>query len=239
MDNGFRRIIGFFSIIGVIFTILGAIVAIVALFKPTAITVVLQDLFPEATPVVVVAFPSSTSRASSGEPSPILTLTETPSPIPSPTPTETPRPTYTPIPSPTPILNTEPGSILDVSQRWRVDGAELALNRYELVPEFIRPIFTFYNNTTNDLIIRFARDDRSQIVAEDNLGRTYAYDLARWANGDRVMEEVIEGDSRIEFPVTLWPDGQFNLADPQINEIVITISFSKIKEARWRIPVHH
>jgi len=80
----FRIFVGCFSAVGVVFTIIGVIVAIAALFYPRQFAVTLENILPTSTPLVVTL------------------PTQTPLPTPTPYPTQTPYPTYTPYPTPTP-----------------------------------------------------------------------------------------------------------------------------------------
>lgn len=80
----FQIFVGCFSAVGVIFTIIGVVVAIAALFYPRQFAVTLENILPTSTPLVVTL------------------PTQTPLPTPTPYPTQTPYPTYTPYPTPTP-----------------------------------------------------------------------------------------------------------------------------------------
>lgn len=80
----FQIFVGCFSAVGVVFTIIGVVVAIMALFYPRQFAVTLENILPTSTPLVITL------------------PTQTPLPIPSPYPTPTPYPTYTPYPTHTP-----------------------------------------------------------------------------------------------------------------------------------------
>ena len=233
MNSNFKPILGCFTIIGVIFTILGVIVAIVALFKPAAITVVLQGILPEPTPVIVVV-PS---------PTPVRQLGPTNTPGPSPTPTHIPIPAETPILTsapaptltPTPIPDTPEGTILEIGETWRTGGVLLTLKNATLGAGAFGPTlslkFLVINETPH--LITFSYHQENDISVVDNLGHVYTvfYGPAKHVGGDAILQR---GDS-CEIGET-W-GGPFT--DPGVTEIIVTASFSRIKNAKWRIPVYH
>lgn len=221
MNSNFKPILGCFTIIGVIFTILGVIVAIVALFKPAAITVVLQGILPEPTPVIVVV-PSPTPTRQLG-------------------PTNTPTLPPTPIPTATPVLDTPEGTILEVGEKWKQEGVALSLDKIEFEPpNKFRAFFTFYNNTDHELILTVKEDF---FLAVDNIGNKWRLvwpQILPWV-GPAVRSEFSEivesGGKHGGWRVTF---GGGDLTRPELSEIIVIVDgISKIKNARWRIPVYH
>lgn len=81
----FQILVGCFSVVGVVFTIIGAIVTIIALFYPRQLAVIVENVLPTATPIVIT-LPT---------PTPIVTTLPTPTAVPT---SPTPSPTAVPLP---------------------------------------------------------------------------------------------------------------------------------------------
>jgi len=93
----FQIFVGCFSAVGVVFTIIGVIVAIAALFYPRQFAVTLENILPTSTPLVITL------------------PTQTPLPAPTRYPTHTPYPTYTPYPTSTPYPTPSPVEVMVVA----------------------------------------------------------------------------------------------------------------------------
>ena len=244
MNDSFKSVLGCFTIIGVIFTILGAIVAIVALFKPTAITVVLQDILPEPTPVIVVV-PSPTPAKQLGPtntPRPSLTPIHTPipteTPIPTSTPTLTPTPTNTAIPTFTPTstlmpTNTAFGSVLRMGETWYQDGISLTFENWNK-----RELTFAIRNNTDGLLYTQLEKDRFRLVNENGESLIpYWHVLSGFGQEGNVLynTELMPGET---YTLKAIFSGEPNLG-VWTHFIVLVEEASRVRNARWRVDIPH
>jgi hypothetical protein len=149
--------------------------------------------------------------------------------------------TTTPLPSPSPDPNTPPGTILTPGEPWKQDGVVVLLDRVRLEPRNTTGYVNCYrvtydlrfglavrNESTDTIVFVVAEDS---IVVASNLGRQF--DVTCWDNQDAFSIEP--GDEVVMNQV--WFQGE--IADQRVSEVIVTISFSRITEARWRIPIFH
>ena len=234
MNSNFRPILGCFTIIGVIFTILGVIVAIVALFKPAAITVVLQGILPEPTPVIIVVPSPTPVLAKRPAPTNTPEPSSTPTRIPLSTNTPTPTLTNTAIPTPTPIPNTPPGAVLNLGQTWRAAPMELTAIEFKAAgwndcPTFY---FKFYNGSEHDIFLTI-RPEKFTMV--DNLGRIYEATDTGTSLGGSGDYEVKRGDFLNFF---VW--FHESVTSEEITSLtIIANKVSSISNAKWQVEIFH
>lgn len=235
MDKRFQTITGCFSVIGVIFTIMGAIVAILALVSPQRIVVVLHDILPPPTPIVVLITPTPLPPSLT-EPTIAWTPTAMPTAIP------TPRPTYTLVPTPTSAPYTEPGTMLEVGQAWQADGVKLVLNSVDLQPDYVDFYLRLYNDTPGDLLLLLMMDDKSQFLLKDNQGLVYDFFCDPNVFGicyrEPKLERKVATREHLDFMVGFTKGGQ-SFADPRVTELLVTVNISRIQNAQWKVPVFH
>lgn len=162
-------------------------------------------------------------------------------------------PTPTAIPSPTPLLDTQPGTVLEVGQTWRQGGLELTLVSFQMdVGSSVynkglgmHVCFNLTNRRPSDLTLRYSSQN---FMAQDNLGRRLKlygcmYDCGEWYE----VTGIVHSGETVQLgllPFGSWgpncPYIEVDTADPAITEVVITISnISSISQARWRIPIEH
>lgn len=67
----FQILVGCFSVVGAIFTVVTAIIAIIALFYPRQLAVIVQDILPTATPIVIT-LPTQTPIPTTPTPRPTV-----------------------------------------------------------------------------------------------------------------------------------------------------------------------
>lgn len=168
-----------------------------------------------------------------------------------PSPTETSSPTTPPTataepPTPTPD-NTPPGTILDVGQTWKQDGAEFTLlDTLDYETAAVVTDWRFTNNTAHDLLVYYGNESFS---AKDNLGNKLkiigfidAYGGCPWLGSGNNTKGMIlksgEGVQNTGCIKSIRLHIQVDLANKQIKEIIVTASdISRIKQAQWRIPI--
>ncbi len=160
-------------------------------------------------------------------------------------------PTLNSIPSPTPLLDTPPGTVLEVGQTWRQGGLELTLVSFQMDVGSIyhnkglgmHVCFKLTNRRPSDLTLRYSSEN---FMAQDNLGRRLKlygcmYGCSEWAE----VTGIVHSGETVAFGLLGLDDWtcpyiEVDTSDPAITEVVITISnISRISQARWRIPIEH
>lgn len=153
----------------------------------------------------------------------------------------TPRPDKpTAIPQPTQLVDTPPGTILEIEQTWRQVGAELTLKKVDVAPNHLLFFFYFTNRKSQTISIRFSEDDNFH--ANDNRGQRLK--LCFFMNGCQHYTGqyvIAPGDTQFIEPnngggllVTI------STSDPDLTEVVMKITnISSISEAAWRVPIYH
>ncbi len=173
------------------------------------------------------------------------TVTDTPQPAN----TSTPRPTATTAPTNTPIPDTPPGTILNVGEEWRQNGVGLRLTEFNLNPgdSFyygVNARFLFRNYTDSDLILTYADRD---FLASTGGGRSLTvrgfYNRSFWCPETNVVvpaNQSFDLDNSCDSTV----DGyrlniEVDFSDQSVTEVIVHVTqFSRITEARWRIPLN-
>ena len=230
-------IIGCLGIIGA--ALIGALPEIIKAFssaQPTATAVVIFS--PTPTQVSLGAVTTTPKSNNAAPPSSV-----------EPTNTSLPFLTEVAIPNPTStqVLDTPPGNILEVGDEWRQNGVGLRLTRYELHPEdsygdTFGVGFEFWNSTNEDLIVSYTKDDFLATTGTGNplLVKGF-YNRSFWCNENTDVVKAgerynIEDGAECGFNTLLYIN--VDLSNPSITEVIVhVIRFSRITDARWRIPL--
>lgn len=188
-------------------------------------------------------------------PPPTSTPTETPEPTktPTPIPTDTPIPTFTATSTNTPIP-TPISTVLAPRETWVQDGVALTLagGFYDVDNSCIGMIFEFKNEGSDTIIVAGkARNFR----AEDNLGQTWKLTMlgGTWVSFNRCENNIDEkfleralgpGEEFDKYSDFSEKGFYVGFTGPLTNNAVeyldvIVDGFSRITNARWRIPVKH
>jgi hypothetical protein len=166
-----------------------------------------------------------------------------------PTATATPKPaTPTALPSPTLQPDTQPGTTLEVGDEWVQNGVGLRLTRVQLNPqsgwgEQVGLAFEFVNYTNAEIMLSYSSDD---FLASSNLGNSLVikgfYDGSFWCNQNSVVVPAgakfnIEKSGCPFSPALFWITA--DLGNTRLTEVKIRATrFSRITDARWRIPIN-
>jgi hypothetical protein len=216
-------------------------------------------------PSVVIQFIERASNLSTSTPVIIQITSESKVSIDTPTdsplqyPTYTPYPTYTIYPATvvtvfTPTLNiidTQPGTILEVGQTWRQGGSELTLTEVVLHPardDNYGQLYTawkFKNISPNDIVLSFSH---SNFAAQTNLGNSLKilkfYSESFWCDDVNI---VVKSGEALDFSDMCGPGSSgyklpivVDLGNKQIIEVIVSASeISDIVGAKWKIPIFH
>lgn len=244
-----RRVVWFTSgtVLGVIIGLLlvGACVLTWTVFRGPAVTPVAN--LPTAVPTVA---PGVTQVEVTREVPVVVTATPMPvtdTPISAPTGT----PTVARSPTQTPLVDTAPGTILDVGQSWEQNGISLVLFSFEFDPDnddFYGQLYTtwkFANRSPNDIILTIGS---SHFSAHTNQGTSLTvlgfYNQSFWCDDETVVVKASDmfdfsflcgpGSSGYQLPIVV------DLGNRQITEVLVTANdISAISGATWRIPIFH
>ena len=227
-------VIGCFSIIGAIFTILGFIVAVLMIFYQQPIYVFLEAILPTPTAPAGVVL----------QPTPSFTL--------PPTPTQAPA-------TPTSIATNEqippPGTIVPTGQPISKGGISIILQKSIKTSRYYAPnlglSFTIKNSSQEQKFISY-KPSLFQIA--DNLGKQYfpvivAGDGQREEHLDNVKQFLIEPRESVilEPNLWVWHDPSYPLyipffqagIPPDAEFLIITIDqFAGMENLMWRYDLH-
>jgi len=208
--------------------------------NPTTVAALDTQVVPK--PTLTFTFqPTNTDAPAPASP----TATYTNEPVSSPTP----RPTATTAPTSTLIPDTPPGTILNVGEEWRQNDVGLRLTEFNLNTSDsfyygVNVRFLFRNYTDSDLILTYADRD---FLASSGSGQSLTvrgfYNRSFWCPETDVIvpaNQSFDLDNSCDSSV----DGyRLNIAvdfsDQSITEVIVLVTqFSRITEARWRIPLN-
>jgi len=138
------------------------------------------------------------------------------------------------LPPPTPEPdNTPAGSILQVGETWKNEGAKLTLVSVEVLPDRLLLRWRFVNDTGKDLLINYSNKN---FTANDNLGQSLV--VGWFQSGDFVCNnenKILKPEESAEncgYPLRI----NANLNNSQITEVIVTASdMPRIPKAQWKI----
>ena len=161
----------------------------------------------------------------------------------------------TSIPSPTPLLDTQPGTVLEVGQMWRVQGIELRIKGPSVVPEGIAflsegiLVCTELKNSPPSQIVFKLGPYSDHVSAVDNRGMNLEVNTYNWRWGDQRTGWAFEEERTIilepgeTHPVLDDHNCWFVFADignSQVTDGIVTLkNISRIPQAQWRIKIPH
>lgn len=242
---------------------LQVIVQAVAVETPTPI-IITVILTPTPLPPTATDIPTATPEPTDTPTSP---PTSTPTPIPEPTktptleptdtpvPTNTPKPTFTATSTKTPTSTPVPiSTVLAPRESWEQDEVVLTLagGFYDVDNSCIGMVFEFKNDSSDTLIVA---GKARNFKAVDNLGQSWKLTMlgGTWIDFNKCKNTIDE-----QFlEKALGPGEEFDkysdfsekgfyvgftgpLMNNSVNYLdVIVDDFSRITNARWRIPINH
>jgi quercetin dioxygenase-like cupin family protein len=160
-------------------------------------------------------------------PEPTATTVPTPTAEPSPTPEPTPTPAPTAVPTPTPIPSTESGTILQLGETWRVEGATMTVSLSDQSSGGAGLTFSYTNLS----------DSRVDFLPSTGALRVYDDQRNSWEPHENGIEDllnnriILEPGETFEHKVHIW---QPNGYDPySSNTFVVVEGFGEIGYAKW------
>ncbi|MBC8252806.1 MAG: hypothetical protein H8E35_02100 [Ardenticatenia bacterium] len=233
-ESWINPLIGCFSIIGVIFTILGFIVAVLTIFYPQPIYIFLEAIFPTLTAPASVVL----------KPTPVITLSLTPTQVPA---------------TPTPITaneqNPPPGTTVPAGQPISKGGISIILRKSIKTSGYCTPnfglSFTIKNSSREQKFISYKP---SFFRGTDDLGNQYFPAVCagygqKEEHLDNIKQFPIEpGESLVlKADISSWHSPMIPLyipffqgsIPPDAKFIIITIDkFAGMENLMWRYDLH-
>jgi hypothetical protein len=142
-------------------------------------------------------------------------------------------------PTVTAIADTPAGAMLEVGQFWKTDGVQLKVSDVKLNPGSYDSTQHCYlgsdirvsvglKNTTPSPIVFAVTSENVQVVT--NTGVT----LKTCWNGSDEFSIAPNQEANL---ASILVEG--SITDPRISSVTISLSVSRIQNARWTIPIHH
>jgi hypothetical protein len=136
-----------------------------------------------------------------------------------------------PTPTPWPPPNTPPGSVLSEGETWYQDGVALTLVSAELRPSYNWNVvfqFRLENLTDLDLVVTFNDDS---VEVRNNVGEVFTSSVG----SSTFLLKPAE--------INTLPEGQCYQGDIESSLVtsltIRVLSLSRVRDARWSIPVYH